>query len=157
MKPSQPFTVSRNTIFRALIFTPSMGWPIWIVCLIGIILIVIGCFIDIRYLILGLIVVLTIIPTMTFFLFVKYMFATEIVANLLHHTVERKPNGYIVHIFRPANPEDPIEKDKIWIENGKLSLFDSNVIRKKTTFEYDVVFFKDSPLGILYIPRYACS
>ena len=153
METSQPFTVSRNTIFKTLILTPSTGWSIWVVFLIGIILTAIGCFVDLRYLILGLIVILTVIPAMAFFLFVNYMFATEMVANLLHHSVERKPNGYMVHIFRPADPEEPFEKDKTWIENGRLTLLDSNVVRTKTTAEYEVIFFKDSPLGILYVPR----
>lgn len=153
MELSQPFTVSRNTIFKTLIFTPSTGWSIWVVFLIGIILTAVGCFVDVRYLILGLIVILTVIPAMAFFLFVNYMFATEMVANLLHHSVERKPDGYVVHIFRPANPDEPFEKDKTWIENGRLKLLDSNVVKTKTTAKYDVVFFKDSPLGILYIPR----
>ena len=153
METSQPFTVSRNTIFKTLILTPSTGWSIWVVFLIGVILTAIGCFVDLRYLILGLIVILTVIPAMAFFLFVNYMFATEMVANLLHHSVERKPNGYVVHIFRPADPEEPFEKDKTWIENGRLTLLDSNVVKTKTTAEYEVVFFKDSPLGILYVPR----
>ena len=153
METSQPFTVSRNTIFKTLILTPSTGWSIWVVFLIGVILTAIGCFVDLRYLILGLIVILTVIPAMAFFLFVNYMFATEMVANLLHHSVERKPNGYVVHIFRPADPEEPFEKGKTWIENGRLTLLDSNVVKTKTTAEYEVVFFKDSPLGILYVPR----
>ena len=153
MELSQPFTVSRNTIFKTLIFSPSTGWSIWVVFLIGIILPAVGCFFDVRYLILGLIVILTVIPAMAFFLFVNYMFATEMVANLLHHSVERKPNGYVVHIFRPADPEEPFEKDKTWIENGRLTLLDSNVVKTKVTAEYEVIFFKDSPLGILYVPR----
>ncbi len=154
METSQPFTVSRNTIFMTILLNPSTGWLIWVVFFIGLILCCFGCFFDLRYLILGLIVILTVIPAMAFFLFVNYMFATEMVANLLHHTVERRHNGYMVHIFRPADREDPIEKDKTWIENGRLSLFDSNIVKRKTTDKYEVLFFKDSPLGILYVPRF---
>ena len=154
METSQPFTVSRNTIFKTLVCTPSTGWSIWIVSLIGIILIAVGCFVDLRYLILGLIVILTVIPTMAFFLFVNYMFASEMVANLLHHSVEIQQDRYVVHIFRPANPEEPFEKDKTWIESGRFSLLESNIVKRKSTAQYDVIFFKDSPLGILYIPRF---
>ena len=120
---------------------------------IGLVLTGIGCFVDIRYLILGLIVCLAVLPGMAFFIFVNYMFATEMVANLLHHSVERRPNGYLVHIFRPAAQTDPIEKGKVWIENGRLTLFDLNIVKTKITSEYEVVFFKDSPLGILFVPR----
>ncbi len=153
MENSQPFTVSRNSIFATIIFTPSTGWPIWIAFLIGLILMAFGCFLDIRYIILGLIVILSVAPAMAFFIFVNYMFASEMVANLLNHTVERRLNGYTIHIFRPADQNEPIEKGKTWIESGRLTLFDSNVVKTKTTSRYEVVFFKDSPLGILYIPR----
>ena len=154
MESSQPFTVSRSTVFMTLITTPSTGWSIWLAFFVGIVFIGIGCFVDIRWLILGLIVCLTVIPALAFFLFVNYMFATEMVANLLHHTVERRSNGYMVHIFRPADQTDPIEKGKTWIENGRLTLFDANVVKTKLTPEYEVIFFKDAPLGILYVPRY---
>lgn len=154
METSQPFTVSRNTIFKSLVFSPSIGWPLWAVLFIGLILTALGCFYDINYIILALIVCLTVLPAMAFFLFVKYMFATEMVANLIHHTIERHANSYVVHILRPAEQSDPLEKGKEWIETGRLTLFDSNIIRRKTTSEYEVLYYKDSLLDILYIPRY---
>lgn len=152
MENPQPFTISRTTIFKTLVFTPSTGWSIWIVFLIGLLLLAVGCFYDIRYMIIGLIVILSVIPAMAFFLFVNYMFATEMVANLLHHTVERRPNGYVIHIFRPADQNEPIERGKTWIESGRLTLFDSNVAKTQYDSKYEVLFFKDSPLSILYIP-----
>ncbi len=153
MELNQPFTISRNTVFWTLITTPATAWLLWIVVFIGLILIALGCFFDLRYLILGLIVCLTVLPTMAFFQFINYMFATEMVANLLNHTIERHNDGYLVRIFRPANQEEPIETGKTWIETGRLTLFDSNIIRTKSTNEYEVVFFKDSSLSILYIPK----
>ncbi len=154
MENSQPFTVSRGTVFKTLISSPSTGWSLWVVFLIGLVFTAFGCLIDIRYLILGLIVILTVLPGMAFFLFVNYMFASEMVANLLNHTVERRANGYMVHIFRPADQDDPIEKGKTWIESGRFSLFDSNIVKSKQTSKYEVIFFKNSPLSILYIPKY---
>ena len=153
MESPRPFTVSRTTIFKTLVFSPSTGWLLWIVFAIGFALSIIGCFVDLRYLLLGLIVVLTALPAMAFFLFVNYMFASEMVANLLNHTVERRNNGYLLRIYRPADKNDPIEKDKDWIESGRLTFFDYNVVKTKLTAEYEVVFLKDSPLTILYIPR----
>ncbi len=153
METCRPFTVSRNTIFKTLIFTPRTGWLLWIVLVIGLILSIFGCFYDPRYLVLGLIVCLTVLPAMAFFLFVNYMFASEMVANLLNHTVERRHNGYLLRIFRPADQSDPIEKDKEWIESGRLTFFDYNIVKTKMTSEYEVVFLKDSPLTILYVPR----
>lgn len=154
METPQPFTVSRNTIFKTLILTPSTAWILWMVVAIGIALIVIGSIADIRCLILGLIVCLTMAPTIAFFIFVNFMFASEMVANLLNHTVERRPGSYVLHIYRPANEDDPIEAGKTWIESGRLTLFDYNIIRIKSNSKYDVIFFKDSPLSILYVPKY---
>ena len=154
MEPTRPFTVSRATIFKTLILSPSTGWLLWIVFAVGLVLTILGCFLDPRYLILGLIVILTVFPAMAFFMFVNYMFATEMVANLLNHTVERRQSGYLLRIFRPADKSDPVEKDKEWIESGRLSFFDSNIVKTKITPKYEVVFLKDSPLSILYVPRY---
>lgn len=154
MEKTQPFTVSRNTIFWTFLTNPSTGLFIWIVLLIGLIFIGIGCFMDIRYLILGLIICLTALPAMAFFAFVNYMFASEMVANLLNHTVERHNNGYLLRIYRPANQDEPIEAGKNWIESGRFSLFDSNIIKKKFSNKYEIIFFRDSPLSVLFLPRY---
>lgn len=153
METYQPFTVSRNTVFKTLICTPSTAWLLWIVLVLGILLVAFGCIFDPRYLILGLIVCLTILPAMAFFIFVNYMFASEMVANLLHHTIERKPNGFLLRIYRPANQDEPIEAGKTWIESGRLTLFDSNIIRKKNINKYEVIFFKESPLSTLFVPK----
>lgn len=88
------------------------------------------------------------------FMFVNFMFASEMVANLLHHTVERRPSGYLIHIFRPADKSNPIEEDKTWIENGRLTIFDTSVVKKSYTNDYEVLFLKDAPLSVLYLPRY---
>lgn len=153
MENPQPFTVSRTTIFKTILLNPTSGWPIWVALAVGITLTCIGCFNDVRWLILGLIICLSVIPSMLFYIFIKYMFATEMVANLLNHTLERRQDGYLLHIFRPADQNDPIEKGKTWIESGRLTLFDANVIGRKTTYEYEVIFYKDAPLSILYVPR----
>lgn len=154
MENPQPFTLSRAIIFKTIILSPSTGWLLWIMMAIGLILIALGCFLDFRYLILGLIVILTALPAMAFFIFVNYMFASEMVANLLHHTVEQRPGGYLLRIYRPADQNDPIEKGKEWIESGRLTFFDYNIVKTKTTPKYEVIFLKDSPLAILYVPRY---
>lgn len=154
MDSTQPFTVSRNTVLMTMIMSPSTGWLIWIVLFVGLILIGIGCFMDYRYLIIGLILCFTVIPTMAFFLFVNFMFASEMVANLLHHTIERRHDSYLIHILRPADQDNPVERDKVWIESGRLTIFDSNVVRKKLTPEYEVLFLENAPLSVLYVPRY---
>lgn len=154
METSQLFAVSRNTIFKTLICNPSTGWMLWLVLFIGLALTVFGCIADVRCVILGLIICLTVAPSMAFFIFVNYMFATEMVANLLDHTVERHPHGYLVRIYRPVGPDEHVEDGKTWIECGMFTLFDSNIVKEKTTNQYKVIFLKDSPLSILYVPIY---
>ncbi|MDE6018780.1 MAG: hypothetical protein K2G85_08210 [Muribaculaceae bacterium] len=151
MESVQPFTVSRGTIFKTLVFKLSTGWPLWALFLIGVLIILIGSY-DLRWVVVGLIICLTVVPTLAFYLFIKHMFATEMVANLLNHTVECRSNSYIVHIFRPADQASPAEKGKDWVESGRLTLFEYNIVSKKITSDYQVLFFKNSPLEILYIP-----
>lgn len=121
---------------------------------VGVIFAMIACWGDLRFLILSLIVILTVFPSLAFFLSVKYMFAPDLLANFLSHTIEHQADGYCLRIYRPADQKDSLEADKMWIESETLFLFDSNVIIKKTTNDYDVVFFKNSPLSILFIPKY---
>lgn len=154
MDSIQPFAVSRNTVFWTLLTNPSTGLRLWIILAIGIALIVAGCFADLRLLVLGLMICLAVLPMIAFFAFVRYMLAEDMVANFLHHTVERQPDGYLLRIFRPADQDEPVEAEKTWIETGRLTFFDSNIVKKKTTDEYHVLFFHDSPLNILYIPRF---
>lgn len=153
METPQLFAVSRNTIFKTLICNPSTGWMLWLVLLVGLALTVFGCIADVRFFILGLIICLTVVPSMAFFIFVNYMFATEMVANLLDHTVERRYHGYLVRIFRPVGPDEHVEDGKTWIECGRFTLFDSNIVKIKTINQYKVIFLKDSPLSILYVPK----
>lgn len=82
------------------------------------------------------------------------MLASEMVANLLNHTIERRSNGYMIHIFRAADPHNSTEQGETWIESGRLSIFDYNIIKRKISGDYEILFLKDAPLGILFIPRY---
>lgn len=154
MDISQPFTVRRSIIFWTLLTTPSTGLFIWIVLILGFVFVVLGCLIDVRYLILGLIICLMALPAVVFFAFANYMLASKMVANILHHTVERHNDGYSLRIYRQANQEESDEDDNSWIEAGLLTFSDSNIVKRRTTNEYEVIFFKNSPLNILYVPRY---
>lgn len=154
METVDPFKVGRNVIFKTLICIPSYGWMLWSILAAGVILCIVGCFTDLRFLILGLIFCLTLFPAVAFFFSVKYLLAAGIVPNLLYHTVEQTPDGYLVDIYRPANQDNPEEDEKDWIHSEKITLYDSNVTDIKTTNEYEVVSLKDSPLNILFIPRY---
>lgn len=153
METITPFTVSRGIIFKTLLVTPSTGWPIWAVLFVGLVLLAFGCFFDLRYFVFGIIVCCTIVPTIALFRFVNFMLGSEMVANLLNHTVERRPTSYLIHIFRPADKTNPVEEDKTWVESGRLTIFEHNVVKRSFTRDYEVLFLKESPLTILYVPR----
>lgn len=153
MENPQPFTVSRNLIFKTLIFTAKSGWPVWVIFIIGVLISVLGYFFDLRFLFVGLIVIFTMLPTTAFFIFTKYMFDSEMVANLLNHTVEKRPNGYLIHIFRPRDISDKCPEDVMWVESGRLTIFDSSVVKSRIMNGYEVLYLKDAPLSILFIPR----
>lgn len=149
-----PFSVKRMTILRTFLLSAATGWPVWATMLAGVILTVAGCIFDIRYVVFGLIICLTLTPALAMFLFVNFMLASEMVANLLNHTVERRTSSYVIHIFRPADKSNPIEEDKTWIESGRLTILDTSVVSRSFTNEYEVLFLKDAPLSVLYLPRY---
>ncbi len=154
MDDPQPFKVRKSVVFKTLLFTPSAGWIIWIAMAAGIVLLTIGCFVDIRFLIIGLIVSLTFVPVMSFFVYVGYMSSSKRVVNLLPHTIERIEDGYLIRIFSHADKGDDGENEDTWVETGRISLSDSNVVRKESTPDYEVVLFKDSYPVILYIPKF---
>lgn len=154
MDSNEPFTVKRITIFKTLLLAPAKGWPVWAAFFIGLLLTTAGCFIDLRFLLFGLIIWLTVVPMIALFQFVNFMLGSEMVANLLHHTIERRNSSYLIHIFRPADKSNPIEADKSWVESGRLTVFDTSVVKKSYTNDYEVLFLKDAPLSVLYLPRY---
>ena len=119
----------------------------------GVVFIAVGCFVDIRWLVIGILVCLAVVPAVAFFIYFAYVLASDMVANVIHHTVERLSDGYLLRIFRKVYDEAD-DSEFAWIEADRLSISDSNIVKVKITDEYEIVFLKDSPLSILYIPRY---
>lgn len=148
-----PFTVDRGTVFKTLLLSSATGWPIWSALCVGLFLIVVGGIFDIRWLVIGLMIWLAVIPAIAVFIFFSNALAPEIVANLLPHTLVRNEDGYDLLTFRHVDDEEDPESEVSWEQSGSISLSDSNILKKKTTFEYEILFFKDSPMRILYIPR----
>lgn len=140
-------------MFKTLICTPSSGWMIWTVLLIGIVFIAVGCFVDMRWMIIGFLICLAVVPALALFFYFAYVLASDMVVNVIHHTVERHSDGYLLRVFRKVDDESD-GAEYAWIESDRLSLSDSNIIKVKTTNEYEIVFLKDFPLSILYVPRY---
>ncbi|MDE6290608.1 MAG: hypothetical protein K2M16_03665, partial [Muribaculaceae bacterium] len=166
MDTVDPFSVDRGVVLKTLLFSPSCGWPVWATLSIGLLLIGVGCLYDVRYLVLGLMICVAVIPGIVAFIYFSHTLAREMVPNLLPHTLERCEDGFLIRIWcrresEGESDEDPKDKPEVespgevcWKQSGLISLFDQKIVDRKTTAGYDVFYFKDSPMKILYVPRY---
>lgn len=148
-----PFRVGRSTVLKDLILIPSSGWPIWVVMVMGIAVIAVGCFSDMRFIVLGLMICVSVVPALVAFIYFSRTLSPDIVANLLPHTLERCPDGYLLRIWC-RNDEDNADGDVIWIESGSIRLYDADVVATRTSFEYERIYFKNSLMKILYVPKF---
>ena len=150
----EPFTVGKSAILKHILITPALSWSVWVALTIGLILIVAGFFFDIRLIALGLMMSAVVVPSMLALIYFYHSLSPAVVPNLLPHTLERRLDGYILHIWRQNESDEDSGDLPAWTESDTIRLFDSNIVTKKSTFEYDMLFFKDSRMNILYVPRY---
>lgn len=154
MERSDFFNVSRKELIFYLLSSPSISWPLWLTFGLGLVLVFTGAVCDVRMMFLGLILCLTVAPTMAFFIYFSKMLDTHIMINILPHTIEGRPGGYLVRIYRAEPSQDDDTKDKMeWIETGKMTIFDSKVVKRIERGEYSILYLVDSPVKVLYIPR----
>lgn len=154
MKRPDFFKVSKGEIACYLLSTNAIAWPIWTLVFVGLVLLILGVFIEWRFFVAGLIVIFTLIPTVMFFIFYSHMLDTQMISNLLPHTVEPHQGGYLVRIYRKssdANEDDDADDD--WIESSRMTIFDSNVKKRKDLGDFTVLDLVNSPVKVLYIPR----
>lgn len=154
MDAIEPFTVGRSVVLKHIMTTPALSWPVWIALAIGLILTVAGFFFDIRLIALGLMMSAVVVPLMLALIYFYHSLSPAVVPNLLPHTLERRHDGYILHIWRRHESDEAPQDEQALTESDTIRLFDSNIVTKKSTFEYDMFFFKDSRMNILYVPRY---
>lgn len=154
MDVGQPFTVDRSAVLKHLMLLPSDGWPVWLAVIAGISLCVVGFIIDLRLLALGLMLCVAVAPAIGVFIYFSHTLSPDIVANLLPHTLERRPDGYRLRVWRRPDQEDDSESGADWIETASFMLYDRDIIASKSSFDYEMLFFKDSLLKILYVPRF---
>ncbi len=147
-----PFKVSRSALLKQLLQIPSVSWPVWIASAIGLILIAVGSFSDLRLIVLGLMVCVAVIPGILTFIYFSQSLSPQLVPNLIPHTIHPLPNGYILSIWRRSEDDDEQDSEPQWIKSGEILLNDSDIVRKKSTFDYTVIFYKNSPLSILFLP-----
>ncbi|MDE6510699.1 MAG: hypothetical protein K2L00_01200 [Muribaculaceae bacterium] len=153
MRDTEPYKTKTGVILRGLLLTPSGGWPAWSVTAAGLSLMSIGSFVDVRWFVVGLMLCVAVVPCVVAFTYFSHVLEPGIVPNMIPHTLERLDNGYILRTWRRADQEDGEEADE-WVETGTVRLEDANITSRKTSFEYETLYFKDSRMKILYVPRF---
>lgn len=146
------FIVKRSELVSYLMGNPRISWPLWTTAGIGLILVAVGAFVDLRVLILGLIVTLTIAPTMAFFIYFTNLIDTHIMLNMLPHTIEPKIERYYVTIYR-KEPHKDDDSEFDWVETGTMTIFESKVVKRVEKGQYSILHLIDSPVKVLYIPK----
>lgn len=159
MDEIRPFSVDRGEVFKALLLSPSSGWPVWATLAVGLIVTAAGAAVDARFVMLGLMICVAVTPGLVAFVYFSHTLDPEMVANLLPHTLERVEGGFRVCLWRHRDEDEPTgdtpeEAPGGWMRTGMISLSDEKITGRKTTFGYEVLYFKDSPMKILYVPRF---
>lgn len=132
----------------------AISWSVWLVGIIGIVTIVLGAIFDTRFLIVGLIICLTIMPMLAFFIYFSNILDSHIMLNVLPHTIESKPGGYLVRIYREDRHDDCDGNEvKEWVETGRMTIFDFKVKKRVEKDDYSLLYLVDSPVKVLYIPK----
>lgn len=167
------FTVSKAQMAAYLLTLPSVAWPLWVSAAVGVALTAAGAVADVRVMVLGLMVGLCATPVMAFFIFFSKMLDPAILVNLMPHTVEKRPDGYLVVTYRKqiaavsegdktdkAEGEQAGEGDKsareekyVWIEAGRLPVPEAKVVRRVERIDFSVLHLAGSPVSLLCVPR----
>lgn len=146
------FIVKKSELVSYLMGSPRISWALWLMVGVGLILVIIGAIMDVRVMILGLIVCLTIAPTMAFFIYFTKLIDTHIMLNMLPHTIEPKTERYFVTIYR-KEPHKDNDSEFDWVETGTMTIFESKVTKRVDKGPYSILHLIDSPVKVLYIPR----
>lgn len=165
-KPDDPaipafFTVSKAQMASYLLTLPSVAWPLWVSAAAGLTLTAAGAIADVRVMLLGLMVGLCATPVMAFFIFFSKMLDPAILVNLMPHTVEKRPDGYLVVTYRKQVESEPAgdegeaagEEKCVWIEAGRLPVPEAKVVRRVERIGFSVLHLAGSPVSLLCVPR----
>lgn len=144
--------VSKKELFYYLMCTPSVSWPLWLTLGLGVVLTLAGAVCNVRVMMLGLILCLTMAPTMAFFIYFTQLIDTHIMLNMLPHTIETRPERYFVTIYR-VEPSEKENEEPHWVETGTMTIFDSKVTKRVDRGDFTILHLIDSPVKVLYVPR----
>lgn len=146
----QRFRVPASEVFLYLLMMPRKSWAVWSLAGIGLVLIIAGVIADMRLMAIGLMVWLALVPTAAFFMHYTEALSPSVSPNLLPHTVERIPGGYIVRVYRQLPDEETGET--ALLECNIISISDSDVTNVSVSGMYRRLMLSGTSLSILFLP-----
>ena len=153
MEITVPFTVGRGVILQTLLFHPSTGWPVWSVAGIGLLLAVCGSVSDPRLLVLGLLICVAVSPLAVAFVYACHVLSPSLLGNVLPHTVIRCAGSFRVKIFRKRIRDDEEGGECVEWEEFRHIVIEDSMIEKVRYYDgFKVLFLRNAPMGVLYIP-----
>lgn len=148
------FIVSRKELILYLFTSPTVSWPIWLIGGIGLFAAIVGVFVDVRVMFVGLMLLLAVMPMVAFFIYFSCILDNHIMINILPHTIESRPGGYLVRIYREDRNEGADGREELeWVETGRMTIFESKVVKRVEKFNASVLYLVDSPVKVLYLPK----
>lgn len=151
---SDIFDVRGKDIFLNIVSRYDRGLPAWICAFIGIVALIAGCITDdMRPFVVGLILLLAITPSVCVFLYYYHLLASDMVANILPHSLERHSDGLLVTVYRRIENQEEEENVPVeWSECSSIFIPDSSVVKVRRYSGYYLLYLAGAPLKALYVP-----
>ena len=74
--------------------------------------------------------------------------------NILPHTVEKTSGGYTIRIFKKIDADEDSDSTYCWEPCDTIEISDKNLLKKKDIGDYKVLYFKDSEINVLFLPKF---
>lgn len=150
------FKVSGKDIFLSIASSSNTGWPLWICVIFSVVALIVGCFADdMRFVMIGMILLFAITPSVGVFMYYYHLFASDMVTNILPQSLERNDDGFILTLYkRQEDSEENEDAPVVWSECGKIVIPDTSVVKVRRYIDYNLLYLVDAPLRALYVPTH---
>lgn len=145
---TERFRVPASEIFLYMLAKPRKSWAIWLLVGLGAVLMVAGLVADMRLVAVGLMVWLALVPTAAFFMHYSEALSPSVAPNLLPHSMERIPGGYIMRVYRKEIDNDEVR----YVESQIFSVRDADIKEESVSGAYRRLELSTPSLSILFLP-----
>lgn len=150
------FKVSGKDVFLSIISRPETGWPLWTCVILSVVALIVGCFADdMKSVVISLILLFAITPSVGVFMYYYHLLASDMVTNILPHSLERNSDGFILTLYkREEDSEENEDAPVVWSECDRIVIPDTSVIKVRRYIDYNLLYLTDAPLKALYVPTH---